>query len=83
MDYAVRPVPGAALVEPEPSEQARLLTVIGAVNGAAKENEPAVIMAAAEQLPGMPRKRRSIECDQDQRKINQSNHLTNRSSCGF
>jgi hypothetical protein len=55
-------------VVPEPSEQARLLTVIGAANGAAKENE-SVIMAAAEQLPGVPGKRRSIECDQDQRSL--------------
>ena len=46
---------------PVVGQEPRLVAVIGTPNGAAVEDEPAVIVTRADHLPRVPRKRRSIE----------------------
>jgi hypothetical protein len=46
---------------PEAGEKSSLVAVVGAANGTAEEYEPAVILASAEHLARVPRKRRAVK----------------------
>jgi hypothetical protein len=54
------------LIGPELCQQSRLVTVVGAANGAAEEHESAVVLTRTEHLARMPGKRRPVERDQHQ-----------------
>ena len=54
------------LISPELCQQSRLLTAVGAANGAAEEHESAVVLTGTEHLPRMPGKRRPVERNQHQ-----------------
>ena len=54
IDDAIEPVPAAAFLRPEAGQQPGLAAVVGAANRATKQNESAVVVPSAEQLPGMP-----------------------------
>ena len=51
VDDAIRPVPAATFTEPEVGHRARLVTVVGTPNGAAEQDEAAVISPARSTWP--------------------------------
>jgi hypothetical protein len=61
VDDSVHPGPGVAFNSPEVSQQPRLLAIVRGTNAATEQDETAVILAGAEHLPCMPRKRRPVE----------------------
>lgn len=54
------------LMDPEVRQEPSLIAVGGAANCAAEEHQPPVILAGAEDLSRMPRKRRAVKRDEHQ-----------------
>jgi hypothetical protein len=55
VDDSIHPVPAATFIEPELGKQARLLTVLGTLNGAAEQDQAAVTFPRAQHLARVPR----------------------------